>query len=165
MDRINFNNNLTYDANSHFVSQYKLNQRIRESFVTKLEPHHLPDKIMSIKISLLLDLFCCSDSIKETIKLKKEILNELHLMHEDISATRSYIFNIVNKNSDHVYGVLKNGFTASDRDLYIRKLMCYHEVKCKITELTHTHHEGHFLSQYLSLVGTIALLFGEIWLH
>ena len=144
MDKLSFNDVFNYDVNSLLAHKCKMNERIKNSFVTKLEPHHYPDETMSTKILSLLHLFCHSDSIKEIIRLRKEIVSEIENMQNEISKMRGFIFNIVNRNTDKVYGILKDGFTIHDRDQYIKKVMSYHEIECKVNSQTHNSHEGYF---------------------
>jgi len=144
MDKIN----LCSSSNHHSVSSLpqisNKNERIANSFVTKLEAYHYPDNAQRKTISRLLDKFCCSDSIKEVISIKKEISRELDIIQNNIYDMRKQVFNIVNRDTDRVYGILNQSFTVNDRDRYIKELMYYHEVQKKITEVTHGHFDGNF---------------------
>jgi len=161
MDRLGINGLLNSEPVLIHDYQYNLNRRIRDSYVTKLEPHHTPDEFMSSKILLLINTFGYSDSIDYTISLKKEILAELNNMHTELSELRKSIFDIENRGTNQVYGILKNGFTASDRDFYIKKLICYHDAVCKVTNVTKTEYDGYFFIQVPTFHHTSSL-YGDI---
>lgn len=110
----------------------------------KIEACHYPDDTQRKTISDLLDRFCCSDSIKEVIAIKKQLSRELNNIEEDIHNMREQIFSIVNRDTDQVYGILKQNFTSNDRDQYVKKLMYHHEVQRAVTEITGSYFEGCF---------------------
>lgn len=144
MDKINPCNSSACHSVYSLAPKNDIHERIANSFVTKIEACHYPDDTQRKTISDLLDRFCCSDSIKEVIAIKKQLSRELNNIEEDIHNMREQIFSIVNRDTDQVYGILKQNFTSNDRDQYVKKLMYHHEVQRAVTEITGSYFEGCF---------------------
>lgn len=135
-------------ANLHLICSVALehygHEGINNSSITKLEACHYPEHYQRKKINSLLERFCHSDSIRDIIAIKKELSNELKEMRLDIAETREKTFEIINRGTEQVHGVLRTNFTTNDRDNYIKKLMYYREAQEKIADITEKYYEGNF---------------------
>lgn len=153
MDNINVSRSSNVQLVSFLLEGNERRERIASSFITRLEAYHYPDNHQRERINNLLENFSNSDSIKEVMTIKKELSDELRSMSAEISDIREQSFDIVNRNTNQVYGVLSENFTIHDRDNYIKKLMYYREAQEKIAEVTQKCFDGNFAIRVSKLGG------------
>lgn len=109
-----------------------------DAYVTQLEAHHYLTEHLKKEISPLIHEFKTTDSRQRAEELKAEIGEKVLCKKHELFELRDKHFEIVNANTDDVYGVLKEHSTTRDRDEYIRHLMDYFQIKAELEKIAAT---------------------------
>ncbi|WP_050788069.1 NleF caspase inhibitor [Providencia alcalifaciens] len=99
--------------------------------VSALNANHFPTPSQEELISVLVTAYSTSQNIEE----RESICCKLKELRDELIQQRENIFEFVHEGTDDVFGILREGKTANDRDEYIRKLMTFHAIGEKIKQV------------------------------
>lgn len=104
------------------------NENTRNACVCELNGNHIPNSSQREFIKMVVEHYEKAES-----KVKRdEIAVEIKAFMNDVSKMRNDVFEVVNENTDHIFGRLKANCTEVDRDRYIQKLNTIFELNDEI---------------------------------